>query len=93
MLRSENGGRSWSTLAVPGSKVWAVAPVASDPARVYAGSDVGIFQSVDSGPPGKPLRARPAQVLHRKVAGGRRDGPAPPLRRPFRQQRFRLLGQ
>jgi len=49
MLRSENGGRSWSTLAVPGSKVWAVAPVASDPARVYAGSDVGIFQSVDSG--------------------------------------------
>jgi len=53
LLRSLDGGRSWSELQVPGTRLGgfapAFAPAPTDPALVYAGTEAGLFVSRNSG--------------------------------------------
>jgi photosystem II stability/assembly factor-like uncharacterized protein len=49
LVRSLDGGRSWSELLASGNPFTAFAPAPADPAVVYAGTYVGLFVSHDSG--------------------------------------------
>ena len=56
-LKSTDGGRTWSSLALPGQTLQiAVAP--SAPATLYALTNAGIFKSTDAGLTWRQLRSR-----------------------------------